>query len=74
MDGYPMDATLKQELVQEFVDLLQCEGVRSVAQWQLPNHDVPFSEDEALTDFCDQLDGHFELTAQVMAGMSAPKK
>lgn len=69
-----MADSLNHELAQEFMDLLQCEGIRSVSQWKLPNDDVPFDEDEALADFCDQIDSYFELAAQTMSEMGAQKK
>lgn len=69
-----MTATLNQELVQEFMELLQCDGIRSVSQWKLPNHDVPFVEAVALPDARAEFDGYFELTSRAIAGIGAADK
>lgn len=69
-----MAMTLDSQLIDEYASLIRVEGVRSVSRWTLPNNDVPFDEDAALTTFCDDLDGLFALTSSAINAIGKQKK
>ncbi|HYD29524.1 MAG TPA: hypothetical protein VEB64_01490 [Azospirillaceae bacterium] len=57
-----MPITLNSQLVDEYATLIRVEGVRDVSHWTLPNNGVPFDENAALSSFCEDMNGLFDMT------------